>query len=85
MTDAATECLPPDPDVEGLWWVRNDEMLREFGPITGNEVWRWDASGGWSGVPNVVSSGSDDNLTATEAGKVGWRVIARAVPPEDAA
>ena len=74
MTDAATECLPPDPSVSGLWWVEH--------PKHGMFVWRWSPS-----VPlfSALWLSGMDGLLAEDAHEAGWRVIAPAVPPGDAA
>ena len=48
MTDAVTECLPPDTTVTGLWWVHQE--------YTGWRVWLWwPPSGIWDTGVDFVS------------------------------
>ena len=66
MTDVATECLPPDPSVSGLWWLGTPSgpVLRAWQPKS--RTWG-DTDGGRTG--------------ACSAHDAGWTVMARAVPP----
>ena len=66
MTDAVTECLPPDPTVTGLWWLSTlaAPVMRAWQPAS--RAWA-DTDGG--------------RTAACSAHAAGWRVLAAAVPP----
>ena len=66
MTDAATECLPPDPATPGLWWLSTPAapVMRAWQPAS--HAWA-DTDGG--------------RTAACSAHAAGWHVLAAAVPP----
>ena len=59
------ECVPPDPTVDGFWWVIDREGALH--------VWRWDAYGDWSDEPGYWVRGTELDYPA--------RVVGPAVPP----
>ena len=67
MTVNAHECLPPEPGVSGLWWLRtrSGPVLRAWQPKT--RTWG-DTNGG--------------RTAPSSAHAAGWRLGARAVPPD---
>ena len=62
---APAACLPPDPGVAGLWWVRRGDRW---------QVWQWRCLARMWAAPGTT-------LEPWEAHQEGWRVVGRAVPP----
>ena len=74
--DPATECLPPDTDVAGLWWVQ----YRKDNPV----AWLWLATLRVWALPGRQGSRSA-SFSPAAAHAAGWRIYGMATVPGDAA
>jgi hypothetical protein len=73
MTASETaRTLPPDPSVDGWWWVMRRKQI---------SLWAWHSDA--ICMPGMWGTGTRA-MAPEEARAAGWRCYAPAVPPGDA-
>lgn len=73
LPEVVTGTLPPDPSLAGLWWLRYDD-----GRIVRWCVMHWDPQ-------YALWFHAGDCMHPSSAAYLGWRCVAPAIPPDDAA